>query len=56
MKEEPRFELELIKLKETDSTNNYVKHLPLKKEMIIVTADFQTAGRGQQGNSWESEH
>ena len=55
MKEEPRFELELIKLKETDSTNNYVKHLPLKKEMIIVTADFQTAGRGQQGNSWESE-
>ena len=23
--------------------------------MILVTADFQTAGRGQAGNSWESE-
>ena len=23
--------------------------------MILATADFQTAGRGQAGNSWESE-
>ncbi len=25
------------------------------KDMILATADFQTAGRGQAGNSWESE-
>ena len=54
MKENSPFELELIRLKETDSTNNYIKHLPLTKEMVIVSTEFQTAGRGQQGNSWES--
>ena len=31
-------------------------HRPVSpKDMILVTADFQTAGRGQAGNSWESE-
>ena len=47
--------LGLIQLDETDSTSNQIKHLPLQKEMTVVTAEYQRAGRGQQGNSWESE-
>lgn len=36
---------------------DFLKHYrPVSpKEMILATADFQTAGRGQAGNSWESE-
>lgn len=46
-----------IHLQSTDSTNNYLKnYVPEQEEDItLVTADFQTAGRGQRGNSWESE-
>lgn len=43
---------------EIDSTNNYMKSLLLKqkvKEGTIVSADFQTGGRGQRGNGWMSE-
>lgn len=35
-----------------NSTNDYLKQHP--EETVIRTA-FQTAGRGQQGNGWESE-
>ncbi len=48
---------QIIRLKETASTNNYLReqlqkeHLP---EGSVVMADFQTGGRGQTGNSWES--
>ncbi len=47
------------KLHSTDSTNLYIRrHIgkgdPLP-DMFIVYADEQTAGRGQKGNSWESE-
>ena len=51
----PRFEM--IELNEIDSTNNFLKsYRPLQpKEVTLVTAEFQTAGRGQIGNSWESE-
>jgi BirA family biotin operon repressor/biotin-[acetyl-CoA-carboxylase] ligase len=55
---------EIIRLDEIDSTNNYLKQLvrdtsaPLSnrtvKEGTVVTAEFQTGGRGQQGNSWFS--
>lgn len=48
---------ERIRLHSTDSTIDFLKHYrPVSpKDMILVTADFQTAGRGQAGNSWESE-
>ncbi len=48
-----------ISLDETDSTNAYARSLPegdcSSDCLTVVTADSQTAGRGQKGNSWESE-
>ena len=44
-----------IKLDEVDSTNNYLRHLDtLDDRMTLVTAEFQTAGRGADQNHWES--
>jgi BirA family biotin operon repressor/biotin-[acetyl-CoA-carboxylase] ligase len=54
MNNEPR----LIHIKETDSTNKLMQMVSQTEELpsgSIVWADFQTAGRGQTGNSWESE-
>ena len=52
--EQPR----IIRLEETTSTNNYLRGLvgkePLPEGSIVVT-EYQTAGRGQVGNTWESE-
>jgi len=48
----------IIHIKETDSTNNYLKELLSGqdlKEGTVVFAGYQTAGKGQRGNSWESE-
>ena len=49
---------DFIYIPETDSTNNALK-LMSENEYLpsgsIVYTDFQTAGRGQRGNSWESE-
>lgn len=50
--------MQIVKIKETPSTNNYLREL-LKTEKpeegsIIITG-IQTAGRGQAGNFWESE-
>lgn len=51
--------MELIHLPETDSTNNHLRKLleeqPQLPAYTIVDAYAQTAGRGQRGNSWESE-
>lgn len=51
--------MERIHLETIDSTNNYARKLldegELSAEITIVDADDQTAGRGQQGNSWETE-
>lgn len=47
----------IIHLEEKDSTNTYLKDLLLRQEVeegTIVIADFQTGGKGQRGNSWES--
>lgn len=48
----------LIHLSATYSTNDYVKQLllngPLEEGSIVYT-DFQSTGKGQRGNSWESE-
>jgi BirA family biotin operon repressor/biotin-[acetyl-CoA-carboxylase] ligase len=48
----------LIFLSEVESTNNYANQLVLSKaaeEGTVVLAQHQKKGRGQQGNSWESE-
>ncbi len=47
----------IIHFDEIESTNSYLKKLVREKnfeEGTIVTADFQTGGRGQMGNSWFS--
>lgn len=48
----------LIHISETNSTNSYLQTLCSQQkveEFTTVIADFQTSGRGQRGNSWESE-
>ncbi|WP_316807446.1 biotin--[acetyl-CoA-carboxylase] ligase [Pedobacter agri] len=49
----------LIKLKEVDSTNNYLKELLSKSEPLpegtAIMADNQFAGRGQQNSVWQTE-
>ena len=48
--------VERVALDTTDSTNNYVCTLPLAghERWLLVTAEFQRAGRGSGTNSWES--
>ncbi len=51
-------QVELIRLKEVDSTNSYLRqHTTAEqaKEFVVAVAESQHAGRGQRGNSWESE-
>lgn len=50
-------DIKTIHIPETDSTNSYLcrYHGEEGGELTVVWADFQTAGRGQGGNSWESE-
>ena len=48
----------LFKLNATDSTNSYLKQLSRNEKLgkwTVVTAKFQTKGRGQKGAVWESE-
>ncbi|HRG18441.1 MAG TPA: biotin--[acetyl-CoA-carboxylase] ligase [Flavobacterium lutivivi] len=50
--------MNIIKLDATDSTNEYLKQLTsnnLLPNFTVVTADFQTNGKGQMGSSWSSE-
>lgn len=48
-----------IHLNETHSTNSYLRELITREkeqpEGTVVVADYQTSGRGQRGNGWESE-
>lgn len=48
-----------INLPVVDSTNSFIRDMLDSRcdmpGMTLVVADSQTAGRGQQGNSWESE-
>lgn len=50
---------EIIHLSQTHSTNLYLRQIvesnPTVEEGLVIWTDFQIAGRGQQGNSWESE-
>ncbi|MGM9476484.1 biotin--[acetyl-CoA-carboxylase] ligase [Pedobacter sp. GSP4] len=49
----------LIKLKEVDSTNNFLKDLVSKSEPLaegtVIMADNQFAGRGQQQSVWQTQ-
>ncbi|MBO4730050.1 MAG: biotin--[acetyl-CoA-carboxylase] ligase [Bacteroidaceae bacterium] len=51
--------VKIIRVAETDSTSKeIVRELERSKAreyISVLQADYQTAGRGQQGNSWESE-
>ncbi len=48
----------IIRLDQVDSTNSFalgiLKGMPVE-EGVVVTSARQTRGRGQRGNSWESE-
>lgn len=49
-------DIRYIHLTETDSTNKFLRHFPDDGfRMTVVSTDFQTAGKGQGRNSWESE-
>lgn len=43
-----------IHLHETESTNAYAKSVDSNALVTLITSDYQTSGRGQRGNSWES--
>lgn len=51
------YNIRKIELEQTDSTNTYAATLPVPAadEIVVVSTPRQTAGRGQRGNSWESE-
>ena len=47
----------IISIEITDSTNRFLHDYPQEKDvlMTVAVADYQTAGRGQGTNCWESE-
>lgn len=48
----------IVRVAETVSTNSLIRELIARESLpegSVVVADFQTAGRGQIGNVWESE-
>ena len=48
--------MKIVSVPVADSTNSFIRALkPFPAENMIVYAVEQTAGRGQRGNSWESE-
>lgn len=54
------FPYPLIALQETDSTNRYLSQLCNEQkagvaDLTTVCAEYQSAGKGQRGNSWEGE-
>jgi BirA family biotin operon repressor/biotin-[acetyl-CoA-carboxylase] ligase len=49
--------ISIIHLSETDSTNKAIKNKLIQEKVpegLVVSTDYQTLGRGQFGNSWES--
>ena len=50
-------DFQLIHIEETDSTNRWLRENtpPRAAGEYVVTADYQTAGKGCGSNSWESE-
>ncbi len=49
--------IRLIEIDETESTNSWLREYRGEEggRMTVVSAEHQTAGRGQGGNTWESE-
>ena len=48
--------MDILRLDTADSTNSWIaKHEPYLPSTALVYCITQTAGRGQRGNSWESE-
>ena len=48
----------LVKLDAIDSTNSYLRQLAKDKDLgkwAVVTAEYQSMGRGQKGAVWQSE-
>lgn len=56
-KDQTRFNIKVDTLEETDSTNNYIRNTPIPDDMdgLVVATEYQTAGKGQGTNHWESE-
>ena len=50
-------ETKMIRLKEIDSTNRFLKQLDSYDEdaLTIAVADYQTVGKGQGSHTWEGE-
>ena len=49
----PETEPYILTLDEVDSTNTYVRqHFDMLPDLALVTAKFQTAGRGRLGRKW----
>ena len=51
--------MHLIKLNAIDSTNSYLRKLSSEAELVdytVVSAKYQTNGRGQMGTIWNSEN
>ena len=46
--------MEIIKLTDTASTNDYLLGLNTSQDLCVVT-DYQSAGKGMGSNTWESE-
>ena len=46
-------EFKIVHVDETDSTNRWMKENG--EGVMVVVADFQTAGKGCGSNTWESE-
>lgn len=50
--------LKILKFKELSSTNNYATNYIKSNKpdsSVLIWADYQTKGKGQMGNAWESE-
>lgn len=50
--------MDIIKLNATDSTNSYLKRLSAAgavNDFTVITAEYQSEGRGQMGTNWESQ-
>ena len=58
MKREKKIKIAIEQLAETDSTNDYLAKLCNQgniEEFYTERTEYQTSGKGQRGNSWESE-
>ena len=47
--------MKIVHFATLSSTNDYAKELLKKHKKIVVTADYQTAGKGRRANVWEGD-